>query len=85
MIMKDMEQNPEFPQVMKKAIDDRAHKPGHDPIEDEKKEYTMSEFSQVLRDSVEEYREVLEGANEFTRGKHTFNEWVRAFLGFMSW
>jgi hypothetical protein len=64
---------------------DPAKKVTYDPIEDEKKEFTLQEFSQILQDAAKDYEEVFDGANDFTKGKHTYNAWMAAFRGYMSW
>lgn len=57
----------------------------YDPVQDDKKSFTMKEFAQILKDSVDEYVKDLDGANDFTKNKHTFNEWMATFHRFMSW
>lgn len=56
----------------------------HDPIRDDTKLYTMAEWAAELELAVAVYVEALEGKNDFTQKPHTFNEWMRAFGGFMS-
>lgn len=53
-------------------------------IDDEKKQISMNQFAQILKDSVDDYVDALENQNEFTKGKHTYLEWMNAFRGYMS-
>lgn len=57
----------------------------YDPIEDEKKQFTIREFEEIVKTAITEYANVFEGANKFTMGKHTYNEWMNTFGRFMSW
>lgn len=56
----------------------------HNPIDDEKKLYTMAEWDAEMCLAVAVYVETLDGKNEWTRQSHTFNEWMQAFGRFMS-
>lgn len=57
----------------------------YSPIDDEKKPFTMAEFVKELKDAADQYEADLADANEFTRAPHTFDEWMIAFGGYMSW
>lgn len=56
----------------------------YDPVADEKKPFAMAEFVTEAKDCLDEYLKALENQNDFTREPHTFDEWMREFLGFMS-
>lgn len=56
-----------------------------DPVRDERKPMTMREWGSSLREAVLDYVDELADQNEFTRGKHPWEEWMRAFVRFMSW
>ena len=56
----------------------------YDPIADESKEFTMREFEEELKNAMTEYVDALDQANDFTKGKHTFDEWMGHFKRYMS-
>lgn len=56
----------------------------YDPIDDEKRMMTMSEWEHELREAVVQYRKDLDGKNAFTAEKHTFDEWMGSFKRYMS-
>jgi hypothetical protein len=58
---------------------------GYDPIQDEKKEFTLDEFTSVAMVEVAEYAETWRGENPFHLAKHTWDEWFRSFREYMSW
>ncbi len=58
---------------------------GYDPVGDEKKELSLEEFAAAAKVELGDYVEVWRGENEFHSGKHTWEEWMRTFLQYMSW
>jgi len=56
----------------------------YDPIEDEKKPFTIRDFEQDVKDALVEWANAFDGANDFTKEPHTFDEWMRHFGRFMS-
>jgi hypothetical protein len=58
---------------------------GYDPIKDEKKEFTLEEFTSVAMLEVADYAETWRGVNPFHLAKHTWDEWFRSFREYMSW
>ncbi len=56
----------------------------YDPIDDEKKPFTLREFEAELKEAVVQYANDFENANEFTSAPHTFDEWMRHFGQYMS-
>lgn len=57
----------------------------HNPIEDELKQYSLEEFIETAKAELDKYQEEFKGANDFQKGKHTWNEWPAAFARYMSW
>jgi len=58
---------------------------GYDPVRDEKKEFTLDEFTSVAMLEVANYAETWRGVNPFHLAKHTWDEWFRSFREYMSW
>lgn len=60
-------------------------KPTYNPIRDEHKEFTHEEWISVAKDALDEYSTSLKNANDFQKGKHTFDTWMASFKRYMSW
>lgn len=58
---------------------------GYDPIEDEKKEFSLDEFASAAMHEISEYAETWRGVNPFHLAKHTWDEWFQSFRGYMFW
>ena len=56
-----------------------------DPIRDEKKEFTLEEWVNLVQNELRAYHEEWEDSNEFHKKKHTWAEWHNAFVRYMSW
>jgi hypothetical protein len=64
--------------------------PGFDPrafsrVDDESKLLSIADFAGVIKDMAEDYLKYLGGQNAFTSNKHTFDEWMRSWIGYISW
>lgn len=57
----------------------------YNPIEDEKKEFTLAEFIAVALEELSEYEKTWTEANDFHQQPHTWDEWWKAFHHYMSW
>lgn len=59
----------------------------HDPIDDEKKHYTLEEFIAVAKEELDSYQKEWSGtkANLYHRQSHTWQEWWETFHRYMSW
>lgn len=57
----------------------------YDPIEDEKKEFTLEEWVDLIKDELDSYVKVWKDQNEFHMGKHTWTVWLNSFIQYMSW
>jgi len=58
---------------------------GHDPVLDEKKDISLTEFASRAQKEIGDYAEVWRVGNDFHKGAHTWEEWMRSFLQYMSW
>ena len=59
----------------------------YDPIDDEKKEFTLEEFIETAKEELDSYKKTWAGpnTNDFHQGKHTWQEWFNTFHRYMSW
>lgn len=57
----------------------------YNPIEDEKKEFSLEEFKELAKAELDKYAATFEGQNDFHKGKHTWGEWFSSFHRYMSW
>lgn len=57
----------------------------HDPVRDESKLYSLSEFTLLVIGELYEHWSLFLDKNEFHGGKHTYLEWFRSFHEWKSW
>lgn len=59
----------------------------YNPIDDEKKPFTLREFEAELKDAVKQYADDFDGpgTSEFMQTSHFFDEWMSSFKRYMSW
>ena len=63
-------------------------RPSFNPMEDEKKEYSLAEFTAIAKASLDKYQEDWSPpnqSNDWHEGKHTYYEWYNSFNRYMSW
>jgi hypothetical protein len=58
----------------------------YDPVktDSEPKKISMNEFVAQFKKDLDRYAKEMDGANEFHRSKHPFDEWMKAFGSYMS-
>lgn len=57
----------------------------YNPVEDEKKAFSLREFQELLQKEFAAYANEFDGKNDFHKKPHTFNEWMNSFRVYMSW
>lgn len=57
----------------------------YDPIEDEKKEFSLEEWAEAIKAEIDDYVKTWKDQNEFHQGKHTWTQWLNAFIQYISW
>jgi hypothetical protein len=58
---------------------------GFDRVKDEHLLLSREEFFMVARDMLDDYELSLKNANDYQQSRHTFDNWLNSFLGFISW
>lgn len=59
--------------------------PEYDPIKDEKKPFTLEEFTATAKKELDQYTATFKDANDYHKQPHTWNEWWKSFHEYMSW
>ncbi len=59
----------------------------YDPLKDEKKEFSLKDWADSAKEEIDSYVKDWEepDSNDFHRQKHTWSEWMNAFMRYMSW
>ncbi len=56
-----------------------------DPIRDEKKQYTMEQFLQIMKELTKDLGGDPADHNDWQKQPHTFDEWFGSFVRWKSW
>lgn len=57
----------------------------HDPFENETTKYSLEDFVAVAKAELDKYLVEWKDVNAFHKEPHTWDEWFRSFLQYMSW
>ncbi len=50
---------------------------------DHAKTYTLREWANIMKEEIDEYVKLWEGANDYHRESHTFKEWLHTVISFV--
>lgn len=55
------------------------------PCDDEKKQFSMAEFVQIMKELIDDFGDDISQCNEWQSQTHTFDEWFGSFVRWKSW